>query len=180
MVLEQVDPKPFLNDCSTVNTAITPPATVATILSDDYDLPSGANPSSSIPWPGSTFIVRSVSCGLVLTLLAGRVVLAPPGDRGNIHWECVERKGWLGFRNPVSGKFLGHNLFGFLECGAEKHDGWENFCVRITPNGGYVLLMTDWGNLQQVGTKMDWGVEKLGKVVYGSSDGIVWEFIKVS
>lgn len=34
---------------------------------------------SSVPWPGSTFILRCVSNGKVPTLLEGKIVLAPPG-----------------------------------------------------------------------------------------------------
>ncbi|OCL05127.1 hypothetical protein AOQ84DRAFT_414251 [Glonium stellatum] len=181
MVLNQVDPKPMSDpDNSTVYIATTPPDNTTADLLDDYDPFGGAKPnSSSVPWPGSTFIIRSVSSGYVLTLLDGQVALAQPGGPGSIHWACVETKGWLGFRNIASGRFLGHNIVGNLCCLAEHHKGWENFCVRIRPEGGYVLLMTHFERLWLVGIKVEQGVEKLAKIENGESNGIVWEFVKV-
>ena len=181
MVPNQVDPKPIPDpDNSTICTAITPPETVAADLLDDLDPFSGARPSSSsVPWPGSTFIIRSVSSGHVITLLDGQIVLTQPSGRGSIHWACVETKGWLGFQNPVSGRFLGHDVKGRLCCSATRHQGWENFSVRMRPEGGYVLLMTHFERLWHVGTKVDQGVEQLAKIWDGASDGIIWEFIKV-
>jgi hypothetical protein len=182
MVLNRLDPKPISEpDNSTVNTATTPPETVATDLMDDHHDPfSGAKPSSSsVPWPDSTFIIRSVSSGHVITLRDGQVVLARPGGRGSIHWACVETKGWLGFRNTVSGRFLGHDKKGRLCCSAEQHQGWENFCVRMTPEGGYVLLMTHFERLWYVGIMVEQGVEKLAKIGDRRFAGIVWEFVKV-
>jgi hypothetical protein len=184
MALNNVDPKPIseIDDSSTLYTAITPPETVATDLEllDDLD-PLGdlkLNPSS-VPWPGSTFIIRCISSGQVLTLLDGKIILAPPGGRASIHWTCVETKGWLGFRNYSSGRFLGYDANGRLRCSADRHQDWENFCVRMRPDGGYCLLMTHWERLWHVGMKVEQGVEKLAKIGEGGSDGIVWEFVKV-
>jgi hypothetical protein len=181
MFLNQVDPKPILNDDdSTIYTATTPPESVAADLLDDHDPFGGAEPSSSlVPWPSSTFIIRCVSSGHVITLLDGQIELTQPGGRGSIHWACMETKGWLGFRNTVSGKFLGHDVKGRLCCSAERHQGWEYFCVRMRPEGGCVLLMTHYERLWHVGIKVEQGVEKLAKIGDGGSDGIVWEFAKV-
>ena len=181
MVLNQVDPRRIPDlDNSTVYITTTPPETVAADFLDDHDPFGGAIPSpSSVPWPGSTFIIRSVSSGQVITLLDGQIVLAPPGGRGSIHWACVETKGWLGFQNPVSGKFLGHDKTGRLRCSVNWHQMWEYFCVRMRPEGGYVLLMTHFERLWHVGIKVEEGVEKLAKIGDGGSDGIVWEFVKV-
>jgi len=181
MILNQVDPKPFLNDDdSTIYTATTPPESVAANLLDDHDPFGGAEPSSFlVPWPSSTFIIRCVSSGHVITLLDGQIQLTQPGGRGSIHWACTETKGWLGFRNTISGKFLGHDVKGRLCCLAERHQGWEYFCVRMRPEGGCVLLMTHYERLWHVGIKEEQGVEKLAKIGDGGSDGIVWEFVKV-
>ena len=180
MALNYVEPQAIYDvdndDNSTAYTANTPPETVVGDLLDDDHPPKGAESSSSVPWPGSTFIIRSVSSGHVLTLLDGKIMLASPGGPGSIHWACVESKGWLGFRNTVSGKFLGHAENGTLRCSAKNHLGWEYFCVRMRPEGGYVLYMTHWERLWQVGMKEDWGVQKLAKI---EKDGIVWEFVKV-
>jgi hypothetical protein len=178
MVLNRLNPEPILEpESSTIWTATTPPESVATDLLDDHDPCGGAKPSSSsVPWPGSTFIIRSVSSGDVITLRDGQVVLDRPGSRGYIHWECVETKGWLGFRDIGSGRLLGHDTQGRLRCSAEQHQGWENFCVRMTPEGGYVLLMTHWERLWQVGICEEQGMKKLVKI---GGSGIVWEFVKV-
>ncbi len=68
---------------------------------------------------------------------------------------------------------------GRLCCLASRHQGWENFCVRMTPEGGYVLLMTHFERLWHVGIKVEQGVEKLAKIGDGGSAGTVWEFVKV-
>ncbi len=182
MVLHPVHPPDL--DHSTICTVLTPPESVATNPPDDVDPFGGARDESScfswVPWPGSTFIIRSISSGHMITLLDGQIVLNPPGgSRGSHHWACVETKGWLGFQNPVSGRFLGHDARGNLCCSAGRHQGWENFSVRRTPEGGYLLLMTHFERLWHVGVKEDQGVEKLAKLGDGASDGIVWEFIKV-
>lgn len=178
MVLNQVDPKPIRDaDHSTLYTANTPPDTVD--LLDDLDPLGSVQPHpSSVPWPGSTFIIRSASSGNVLTLLDGQIVLAQHGSRGSIHWECIDNKGWLGFRNTVSGRYLGHDPKGRLHCMADRHQAWENFCVRMRPEGGFILLMTHWERLWYVGIKMEGGVERLAKVD-GEENAISWEFTKV-
>ncbi|KAE8452416.1 hypothetical protein EG329_000318 [Mollisiaceae sp. DMI_Dod_QoI] len=181
MSLINLDPEPISDtDNSTIYTTFTPPESIATFLPETEDHDPSPNPSSSsVPWPGSTFIIRSVSSGEVLTLHEGQVKLSRPGGRGTIHWACVETKGWLGFRNVSSGRFLGHDSRGRLCCAGERHQGWENFCVRLRPEGGYVLLMTHWERLWPVGTVVEQGVRKLAKIGEGSSGGIVWEFVKV-
>lgn len=180
MTLNYIDPKPLTDpEDSTIYTADTPPETVATLLDDDDPLSDAPRSASSVPWPGSTFIIRSAQSGHVITLLDGQVVLAPPGGRGSIHWDCVEAKGWLGFRNNVSGRFLGHDASGKLHCSADRHQGWEFFCARMRPDGGYVLLMTHYERLWHVGLKMVHGAEALAKVDQAQSDGLVWEFVKV-
>ncbi|KAG9237559.1 hypothetical protein BJ875DRAFT_481198 [Amylocarpus encephaloides] len=180
MVLElhEVDPTPE-PDNSTIYTAATPPETVIT-----DDLPGDHRPAtptiaSSIPCPSSTFIIRSVATSHVLTLLGGAVILASPGGPGNIHWQCVEAKGWLGFRDPCSGKYLGHNVKGNLVCDAGGHEGWERFCIRAVPEGGFVMLMTHWERLWGVAVWVEEGVRKLRKAGDGASEGEVWEFVKV-
>jgi hypothetical protein len=178
MSLNHVDPHPISDpdDSTTVNGAMTPPETVADFLEENDPLGSAKLSSSSVPWAGSTFIIRSASSGHVLTLCDGQIILSPPGGRGSIHWACVETKGWLGFRNVVSGRFLGHDNAGKLRCTADRHQEWEKFCVRMTPEGGYVLLMTHWERLWQVGIMVERGVEKLAKI---GETGIVWEFVKI-
>lgn len=190
MVRNQVAPKPTIytgttspetgHDNFTIYTGTTTPETVAADVQDGQDPLRGAEPSSPlVPWPGLTLIIRSVSSKHVITLLDGQIALTPPDGRGSIYWECVETKGWLGFRNTVSGRFLGHDRQGRLCCHADRHQGWEYFCVRMRPEGGYVLLLQHWERLWHVGIKAEQGVEKLAKIGDGASGGIVWEFAKV-
>lgn len=176
------EPRPISEpDDSTINTAVTPPETIAGDILGDEDPLDDPISSKSVPWPGSTFIIRSVLTGKVLTLLDGQVVLASPGGRGSMHWKCVENKGWLGFRNTVSGRFLGHNKNGRLCCLADRQQGWENFCVRMTPDQNYVLLMTNFEKLWKVCLKVEGDKEKLVKM--NSAEAveakIAWDFIKV-
>ena len=182
MAFSQADAE-SIPDCDdfTVYTANTPPETVVSESLNDNDPLGSAKPSTSllVPWPGSTFIIRSASSGHVLTLLDGQIVLTQPGSRGSIYWVCVGTEGWLGFRNTVSGKFLGHDKKGKLCCSAERHRRWEYFCARTKPEGGCVLLMTHWESLWPVGYELEHGVEKLAKVGSGEAGAIVWEFAKI-
>jgi hypothetical protein len=169
---------------STIGMNFTPHTTVKNEDHDSleygYDKPK--TPSSSVPWPGSTFIIRCVSTGEVITLLKGEVVMARPGGPGSIHWVCEETKGWLGFRNPVSGKTLGHSHGEMLCCVQDHHRSCEYFCARMSPEGGYVLLMTDWKDswtMWYLTVVEEGGTRKLTKTEKGSQDATVWEFIKV-
>ncbi|KAI9051626.1 hypothetical protein LZ554_004669 [Drepanopeziza brunnea f. sp. 'monogermtubi'] len=138
------------------------------------------NSSSSVPWPGGTFIIRAVASGKVLTLVNGRVELASPGTRGSIYWDCEQTKGWLGFRNAVSGNILGHDKHGRLWCQVPAHQHWGNFCVRPAPCGvGYLLLMTHWDSLWCVGFQQHEGRETLAKIGEDMTDAVVWEFVRV-
>ena len=125
-------------------------------------------------------MIRSVESWSTLTLLDGQIVLAASNSGGANHWQCVENKGWLGFRNPISSKFLGHDLGGKLVCSADKQQGWENFCARARPEGGFVLLMSHYERLWHVGVRPEQGVKRLAKLGDGAMHGEVWEFIPVS
>ncbi|MDI1489979.1 MAG: hypothetical protein OHK93_001178 [Ramalina farinacea] len=180
MDLNQVDPTPFgiHDDDSSRYTGTTPLESVATDVPDHHDPLGSAKPSCLlVPWPGSTYIIRSVSSGHVITLLDGQILLTQPGGRGSIYWACVETKGWLGFRNIVSGKFLGHNRKGQLSCHANGHGEWEHFCNRPRPHGGCVLLMEHFDSLRQIGMQEEQGEEKPAKIESG--DGVGWEVLKV-
>ncbi len=164
---------------SIVGLSKTPPESVVTDLQEDHKPDIGAIPfPTSVPWPGNIFIIRSVPCGRVIALLGGRVVLAPIGGHGAIHWDCVESEGWLGFRNLVTDRYLGYNEEGRMHCESDQHAEWEKFCVRMRPEGGYVLLMINDEKLSQVGVKVDQEVEKLCRLGEGAPGGKRWEFIK--
>ena len=185
-LLDQVDSDPIQNDddISTISTAApTPSETVTSDLLADHDPLDGAEQPGKylVPSPNFTFIIRSVTSGHVLTLLDGQIVLTRPGgpSSGSIHWACVKTKGWLGFRNVVSGKFLGHDAKGRLICSAERHRDWEWFHVRTRPEGGSVLLMKHYERLWHVGIKVEDGVERLAKISDEGEDGLVWDFVQI-
>ncbi|KAI9929605.1 hypothetical protein MW887_001079 [Aspergillus wentii] len=98
------------------------------------------------------------------------------------HWICTENKGmWLGFRNAVSGTYIGHNNdkrrnWRFI-AKARHQDSWECFCAREHPSGGHVLLVKHWDEFlpMKIG-----GVDNKELVVDSEEkDGTVWEFIRV-
>lgn len=183
MGLTSLDPRPVseIDTSSTVDMAATPPDTLIADLDDEDPLHDTKPISTSVPWPGNTYIIRSVATWHVITLLDGQIVLAPPtSSRGSTHWRCVETKGWLGFRNPISSKFLGHDARGRLICNADRQQGWENFAIRPKPEGGFVLLLQHFERLWHVGSKVESGMERLAKIADGAADGIVWEFVRIS
>ena len=133
---------------------------------------------SWVPSNGSTVIIRSISCGNVLTLLDGNIVLAPPSGRGSILWTCIETKGWFGFRSCVSGKFICHGPDARLKCTAEERDGWRQFTITPVPKGGYVMQMLDWWTLRPIVINAQNGLQKLGRTGNKLSEGIVWTFLE--
>lgn len=106
-------------------------------------------------------------------------MLASPDSRGSFYQDCIETGGWVGFQDPNSNRFLGHDISGRLCCEAKRHELWECFHARARPEGGYVLLMTHWFWLRYVGIKVEEGFEKLVKIGDKEGDAIVWEFVKV-
>ncbi|RDI84775.1 hypothetical protein Vi05172_g5336 [Venturia inaequalis] len=139
--------------------------------------------SSSTPWQGCTYIIRYSKTGEVLTFVDGEVVLEKPGGRGCIKWDCVETGGWVGFKSPVSGRYIGQHD-GELVCDVDHHLWCEHFIARPVPEGGFVLLMREGhesldylgGGLRVVGSKEVHGKKKVAKV---DGDAIIWDFVKV-
>ncbi|KAF2867938.1 hypothetical protein BDV95DRAFT_580934 [Massariosphaeria phaeospora] len=170
MSLNQIEPKAFTDDDNDNSTTIfTPPQT---IIADFLEAPA----RSAVPWAGSTFIIRCMSTHKVLTLVGGRIMLAPRGGgAGTIRWECVENHGWLGFRDPATHLFLGHSDHDMC-CRAPHHDEWERFIAQATPDGGYVLSMPHWWKLCPVGLRGDQLVKYADGSLYS---GVVWQFEKV-
>ena len=82
-------------------------------------------------------MIKPISSGEVIALFEGQIVLAQPGGLES-HWRCVEANDWLGFRNTVSGNFLGREGSCELCCAVKWHRGQERFRVRKRPDGGSV------------------------------------------
>lgn len=159
-------------DDSSIYTPTTTAENVTLDLVEDHASPSW------VPSHGSTVIIRSVSCGNVLTLLDGNIVLAPPSGRGSILWTCIETEGWFGFRNCVSGKFICHGRDARLKCTAEENSSWRQITITPVPEGGYVMQMLDWWTLRPIVINAQNGLQKLGRTGNKLSEGIVWSFIE--
>ncbi|POS75024.1 hypothetical protein DHEL01_v206583 [Diaporthe helianthi] len=77
-------------------------------------------------------------------VVEGKLVVQPRSEtklEGGWSWNCVERHNWLGFRNHVSGKFLGRIGSSSIEADSPTFTSSEAFCVRQHPDGGYLLLV---------------------------------------
>ncbi|KAK3688133.1 hypothetical protein B0T22DRAFT_479406 [Podospora appendiculata] len=160
---------------------LTPPTTHK---ADDDNPHTWEDPTTvydAVPVPGDTFILVHQPDGRALTLLHGRLRLesltAAARTGGSFHWACVEKKGWLGFRNAASGAYLGHDGRKNIRASAWRHDGWEYFCARRhVGGGGYVLLTTHWDALLKIGVE---GEGEGVRLVAREDGGSVWEFRKV-
>ena len=138
--------------------------------------------SSSIPWPGRTFIIQSHKTGQVITFLDGEVVMDKPGGLGTFKWRCVEEKGWMGFKDPASAQYLGYHEHGLLFCRSPHHRNNEYLCPRMRPEGGCVLLVRHDDHLRPLGVfanESEDGIGRKVKIMDWSSEEIVWDFIEV-
>jgi hypothetical protein len=64
-------------------------------------------------------------------------------------WECVESKGWYGFRNVASGTYLGHERGregDRMVATAPHHMADEYLALRPHREGGYQILTRNNGN----------------------------------
>ncbi|KAI1378544.1 hypothetical protein F4677DRAFT_443032 [Hypoxylon crocopeplum] len=165
----------FFDTVSTVGGVDTPPETLAAdVLAEDYmfSLPKSVE---TAPCPGQTYMIRDPTSQRLITLSRGRLCLEDhAGDRGGYHWECVETKGWLGFRNPAFNVYIGHDGHDAIVAEKSNHKGWEYFCVRRHPDGGYLLLSRWWDDLWKVDIARD-GHSLIRK----DHGGVAWEFVKV-
>ena len=129
--------------------------------------------------PGSTFIIRSVSCGRVITLYDGQITLAELDNPGSIFWFCVRSNGWFGFQNVASGKFLGCDETGRLCCIVKHHLECEFFTPAPTSEGRCILRMKQGGKLCPVGIKAGIAKDNLAKIEDTEYDGLVFEFRQI-
>ncbi|RYP14361.1 hypothetical protein DL765_006406 [Monosporascus sp. GIB2] len=135
--------------------------------------------AETVPLPGNTYVIRARDSGRAITIVNRELQLMEwdcAGDKSS-HWECEERGGWLAFKNPVGGKYIGHNGNGVFHAQAEWHLLWESFCTMKHPEGGFLLLNRGWWWWSPL-QKMD--VDESGrKLVHNSNRGTVWEFLKL-
>ena len=159
----------------------------------DIPPPSYANSTSQRtsakigPWKGSTYIIRDLETELVIGLRDGNLRMFSQekssggfdfGQR-DTHWQCHENgQMWFGFKNAVSGRWIGHDANGKhwrFRCEAQRHDSWEYFVTRQHPNGGHLLLVKNRDSFLPMRAADN------GELVAERDvdAGTAWEFIKV-
>jgi hypothetical protein len=137
----------------------------------------------SVPWPGRIYEIRHQTLGKVLAREYGCLVLKESWELGTCgwHWACMEHsEGWLGFRETISGVYLGRDNRGGFRATAPNHNGWEFFDVRKYPDGGYQLLSIHWASRMRMA--VDITTQGIVEIA-GSGDGCVedtlWDFVQV-
>jgi hypothetical protein len=99
----------------------------------------------AVPESGKVYKIHLKNSDKLIMVTGGDVVAQPPDEvklGAGWHWACVERRNWLGFRNRVTGTYLGCSAWtGGIEAGMPLQTGSECFCVRHDPRGGYLLLV---------------------------------------
>ncbi|KAI5458469.1 hypothetical protein BGZ63DRAFT_47157 [Mariannaea sp. PMI_226] len=131
----------------------------------------------AFPWPGETFIIRLRDTGQTVTLVDGRLELCDEfRPEGGCHWRCEEKDGWFGFRNCVSGTYIGHDGKKKFIAKVSHHREHEYFCVRFNPKrGGFELLTRHGPELWRMNVGQD------GKtLVETKGDSVTWDFFKLS
>ena len=148
---------------------------------DDRASTSGSRSDISfeVPVPGHVNIIKDVTTKRVIALHEGKIILTEPDWRDSFYWACTEVKGWLGFKNTVSGRYLGHNLQGWIVCSANEQKGWEFFLPRVMPNRSYLLSMTHYDELRHLNSKIDKGTVRLTKLEDDETEQKQWQFLKM-
>ncbi|KAK7958063.1 hypothetical protein PG996_010495 [Apiospora saccharicola] len=118
-----------------------------TIIGDEiYD----GNHLPSIPWPGNTYIISEKASGRpVVCDKNGQVFLEDPAASMptptlNSRWICVESNNHMGFQNPETGCYLGHDNKDGMQARVKVMNDWEHIIARPHPHGGYQLLSKVW------------------------------------
>ncbi|KAI0908763.1 hypothetical protein F4823DRAFT_597635 [Ustulina deusta] len=133
---------------------------------------------ASVPVPGRTYMIGDFDTGRAIIMEEGHLSLKlVSGTSGGWHWHCVERDGgWLGFREAVSGNYLGRDGRGGFQAKFKHFDGWESFCLRPLEEGGYHLLAIDKSSFRRMGIAGDGG--KLIEVKT-AAEATRWAFVKL-
>lgn len=115
----------------------------------------------------------------VITLTDGQLQLEKglrPG--GGWVWKCIQTRGWFGFRNSVSGTYIGHDNNGNIKATAFYHKGWEFLSPpQKQPAGGYLLHVGRWGNLHPLAIKRK-GSDSFS-LIEREDNGTAWEFVRL-
>lgn len=137
---------------------------------------------SDVPHAGNIYKIHLRGTNLLITLEKGQIRLQTPQNGkpgGGWFWMCVEKDGWFGFQNWVSGTYLGRDSKDVLVSNQFHHKDWESFSVRHDPRGGYTILVKHcWGTLRKV------SLDENRRLISDNlrepdEDGAQWDFEKV-
>lgn len=142
------------------------------------------------PEPGGTFVLSTINTNRILVLKYGQLCLAEePTEAYGSLWQCVEKDGWLGFRNTVSGTYIGHNncrprspkegisYTWRFQGSASKHTDCEFLQVRRHRSGGYSLWVKHYDKLFPMAADPK-GVDDGVFVDTNGRNWITWEFLE--
>ncbi|KAH8884357.1 hypothetical protein GQ53DRAFT_399459 [Thozetella sp. PMI_491] len=158
---------------STLFSVDTPPTTVT-----GYDdLPDDA-PRHVVPTPGNTYMIFERSSGRVITRTPSGLCVQDisEGQNSSNRWLCIEKDNYLGFQDPKSGTYIGHDGNFRMRASARNFQGWECVTTRDHPSGGYKLMVPFWSDKLRLIV-----VDEDGKSLVTREHGdTLWDFIKLS
>lgn len=136
---------------------------------------------ASIPEPGHVYMIREANLDKALTVLNGELTLMSHTDtRGGWQWHCEQNaNGWMGFRDAVSGRYLGHDNRGGYVVQAKRLSDWESFVIRHRKGGGYNLCVKYGHKLKPMGTAVGDGTGMKLVDAPSPAEAAVWAFIEV-
>ncbi|KAI1810318.1 hypothetical protein GGS20DRAFT_568180 [Poronia punctata] len=99
------------------------------------------NDTPRVPEHHKMYMIRDISTKMAITLEWGKITLVTkPGHAGGWQWCCESNKGWLGFREVVSGKFMGRDKDDCLATNPWMSQ-YDSFVLRACEAGGYNLYI---------------------------------------
>ncbi|KAK8019155.1 hypothetical protein PG990_004293 [Apiospora arundinis] len=104
----------------------------------------------AVPWPDNTYIISEKASGRPIVCDEnGRVFLGDPATSMpaanlNSRWICVGSNNHMGFQNPRTGCYLGHDNKDGMQARIKVMNDWEHIIARPHPEGGYQLLSKVW------------------------------------
>lgn len=104
----------------------------------------------SVPWQGNTYIItekssgRPVVCDTNGHVFLGDLAALMPTSTLNSRWICVDSNNHMGFQNPQTGCYLGHDNNDGMQARIKVMNDWEHIIARPHPQGGYQLLSKVW------------------------------------
>lgn len=179
----------FIGTNSSANNTPTPTATLSTvseamplrernISQDDHNARS--TPTVQVlenpPIANRPLMIRTKKDPhLYITLCDGEVKLLPnPTSTDGSFWYCVRTGGWYGFRNTVSGTFLGRHTAGSIYAAQRFHSANEYFTVERDVNGGYIMHVFSSQDTRLIPVSIS---EDTHSLIHGKEEGVAWEFI---